>query len=499
MKEDLQHLKQFVKDHPDNKMGWYLLGRQYEEAGKTSKANYCYAKAGEIFEAYEKKKLPHALEKEAEQLEASLTPTEPVDASVMGAEEGTESDAPDLVESKRSRLAIRLFRLAAIAMLLVAGVLYAPGTHVTVFHPAEQEASAPPVSEPSAGEKSAEQSSLAGVLYIGDGASEGDKQKAVGKLLLKPPKPGESYLLAEAPQTSDGKWIKWTASPRPLLEVKATASGAVETVYYEEATCACTPEEGADLAAKRAEAYLSPEIDRAVLQTAVSAYEKEKGQEPARAEDLVQQYPNNRLSGLTSTMKKQWPRVASASGGTGDEPKATSDSHPPNENPKPSPSPGSSKSKANPTYPLEQPLEIIVDRRNHRLAVVSGGVILRNYPVGLGGPRTPVGVFEISEKVKDPNGHSNGDFGSRGMTLSDTDYAIHGTNKPSSIGKDESLGCIRLTNEDVEELFDLAPMGTKVTITDGKLPNEVIRAKSRFHLPAQAKETNPAKVYHWLD
>ncbi|GJM84202.1 hypothetical protein HMSSN139_66980 [Paenibacillus sp. HMSSN-139] len=66
-----------------------------------------------------------------------------------------------------------------------------------------------------------------------------------------------------------------------------------------------------------------------------------------------------------------------------------------------------------------------------------------------------------------PNGKDDGEFGSRGMQLSDTNYAIHGTNEPDSIGKDESLGCIRMGKKDVEELFDLVPKGTKVKIGKG--------------------------------
>ena len=74
------------------------------------------------------------------------------------------------------------------------------------------------------------------------------------------------------------------------------------------------------------------------------------------------------------------------------------------------------------------------------------------------------------KKVRNPNGKSNGEFGSRGMTLSDTLYAIHGTNKPSSIGKDESHGCVRMQQADVEELYNMVTHETKVTIGKGVLP-----------------------------
>ncbi|MNN24636.1 putative L,D-transpeptidase YkuD [compost metagenome] len=146
-----------------------------------------------------------------------------------------------------------------------------------------------------------------------------------------------------------------------------------------------------------------------------------------------------------------------------------------------------------------QPFEVLVDKTTHRLAVVSGSVIVRSYKVGLGGNDTPEGKFVISDKVINPNGRSNGEFGSRGMQLSDTNYAIHGTNEPDSVGKDESLGCIRMLKEDVEELFDLLPKGTKVRIGKGIVPSLEVVPKSRFTLGNRQSQTNPDRTYHWLN
>lgn len=52
------HLKSYVKKHPDNKMAWYLLGKEYESSGQEGKANYCFNRAGEVFEAFEHKQIP---------------------------------------------------------------------------------------------------------------------------------------------------------------------------------------------------------------------------------------------------------------------------------------------------------------------------------------------------------------------------------------------------------------------------------------------------------
>ncbi|GIQ63086.1 hypothetical protein PACILC2_16540 [Paenibacillus cisolokensis] len=56
------------------------------------------------------------------------------------------------------------------------------------------------------------------------------------------------------------------------------------------------------------------------------------------------------------------------------------------------------------------------------------------------------------------------------MTLSDTPYAIHGTDEPETVGGDNSLGCVRMLREDLEELYDLVPIGTEVVIKKGSFP-----------------------------
>jgi len=45
-------------------------------------------------------------------------------------------------------------------------------------------------------------------------------------------------------------------------------------------------------------------------------------------------------------------------------------------------------------------------------------------------------------------------------------YGIHGTNKPEELGLQITLGCVRMRNGDVEEVFDIVPTGTEVLIVD---------------------------------
>ena len=81
--------------------------------------------------------------------------------------------------------------------------------------------------------------------------------------------------------------------------------------------------------------------------------------------------------------------------------------------------------------------------------------------VGKPSTLTPTGTFTIVNKAVNPGGP----FGARWMVLSKPHYGIHGTNKPSSIGKTVSHGCVRMYNKDVIELFNLVPIGTTVKIT----------------------------------
>ena len=64
-----------------------------------------------------------------------------------------------------------------------------------------------------------------------------------------------------------------------------------------------------------------------------------------------------------------------------------------------------------------------------------------------------------------PSGSPANPMGAAAMTLSGGSYAIHGTNKPASIGGFVSYGCIRMRNDDILDLFDRVHIGTRVVVT----------------------------------
>jgi lipoprotein-anchoring transpeptidase ErfK/SrfK len=105
---------------------------------------------------------------------------------------------------------------------------------------------------------------------------------------------------------------------------------------------------------------------------------------------------------------------------------------------------------------------LIVDISDKKLHLLSGDRVIRTYPVGIGTmlTRTPAGEFTIVSKVPNPGGP----YGVFWLGLSKPHYGIHGTNRPSSIGKMSSHGCVRMYNADVKALANLVSIGTRVTI-----------------------------------
>lgn len=125
---------------------------------------------------------------------------------------------------------------------------------------------------------------------------------------------------------------------------------------------------------------------------------------------------------------------------------------------------------------------IVINKTKKILTVYNNGEIYRKYPVALGkdSSPTPNHKFTIINKIVDPywggmrgkytpvrGGAPNNPLGRRWLGLSTEKYwgyGIHGNSDPFSIGKYISAGCIRMINEDVEELFEYIPIKTEVWI-----------------------------------
>jgi hypothetical protein len=103
---------------------------------------------------------------------------------------------------------------------------------------------------------------------------------------------------------------------------------------------------------------------------------------------------------------------------------------------------------------------------------------VKRYSVGTGkNDNTPRGDFKIDLKQVEPTWYKTGNkpipygskenlLGTRWMGIDCPGFGLHGTWEPDTIGSASSAGCIRMHNEEVEELFDIVPLGTSVKIHD---------------------------------
>lgn len=134
------------------------------------------------------------------------------------------------------------------------------------------------------------------------------------------------------------------------------------------------------------------------------------------------------------------------------------------------------------------PFQARISSGEFRMDLYLQDVYVRSYPVGLGANGTPRGVWQISQKLRDPpyyppasdsnkkviypgdpdyplGGYWLALEGLEGDAVGKQSFGIHGTNKPESVGKAESLGCIRMRNDDVKVVFGMLMAGkSKVTV-----------------------------------
>jgi lipoprotein-anchoring transpeptidase ErfK/SrfK len=112
-------------------------------------------------------------------------------------------------------------------------------------------------------------------------------------------------------------------------------------------------------------------------------------------------------------------------------------------------------------FPMSQH-KIVIYRSRRQLELCDGDRVLGCYPIAVGksSTPTPLGNYCIVTKTMNPGGV----FGTRWMGLSIPLYGIHGTSKPSSIGTQASLGCVRMHNHDAETVYSQVEVGTPVII-----------------------------------
>ena len=145
-------------------------------------------------------------------------------------------------------------------------------------------------------------------------------------------------------------------------------------------------------------------------------------------------------------------------------------------------------------YQTQQPAgTIIVDTPHTYLYLVLGHGKALRYGIGVGREGfTWAGTERVSRMKEWPDwfppaemierqpylprmmaGGPGNPLGARALYLGHTLYRIHGTNQPSTIGQTVSSGCIRLLNQDIEDLFSRVQVGTRVVVLPAKAPETV--------------------------
>ncbi|MBD2460844.1 L,D-transpeptidase [Oscillatoria sp. FACHB-1407] len=129
----------------------------------------------------------------------------------------------------------------------------------------------------------------------------------------------------------------------------------------------------------------------------------------------------------------------------------------------------------------DSPTHLEIDLSDRRLTLYQGETQLKSYPVAVGrrGWRTPIGNFEVMQKIQDPTwvnpltgqvvagGSANNPLGRYWIGFWTDGYnwvGMHGTPNPESVGRAVSHGCVRLYNHDIQELFAIVEVGTPVRV-----------------------------------
>ncbi len=124
--------------------------------------------------------------------------------------------------------------------------------------------------------------------------------------------------------------------------------------------------------------------------------------------------------------------------------------------------------------------KILISKSDFTLTLLQNDHYVKQYRIAIGkNDKTPIGTFEVKNKMKEPvwyspnggvfpYGHKENILGTRWIGFKDKPnlygFGIHGTTQPETVGTASSNGCIRMLNNDVEELYDFVTSDTEIII-----------------------------------
>jgi len=121
---------------------------------------------------------------------------------------------------------------------------------------------------------------------------------------------------------------------------------------------------------------------------------------------------------------------------------------------------------------------VSVSKSDNDLVLYMNDDFFKRYRVGTGAfNKTPVGDFLINDRIAQPTwwrpdgkaipyGDPENLLGTHWLSINVKGYGLHGTWEPDTIGKQASAGCVRMHNDDIEQLYSLLTIGTPVSIRD---------------------------------
>jgi hypothetical protein len=232
-----------------------------------------------------------------------------------------------------------------------------------------------------------------------------------------------------------------------------------------------------------------------LVRTALNRFIQDFGKPPGSLDQLLQDYPHNYLSFVPLEASTRSNAVSASYNGSGG---WVYDA--------------ASDQIGSMFYPNDlqrtslpyDPIHIRIVKNEHSMKLLTGSQVILQTKVGLGADQqTPEAHLQVLERVLNPQGSRQGVYGTAGLGLGK--LAIHGTNDESSIGSNKSLGCIRLSNADINQLFALVPKGASVEITAENLATQNESIQRRLDLselipPAfhSINETSMNQTFHWL-
>ncbi|USG67104.1 L,D-transpeptidase family protein [Brevibacillus ruminantium] len=446
---DLSFYRWFTENHPDLAVGWYHLGAEWERQGKEEQALQAYRKALHL----------------------------PADEFA----EKTRDAYQELLRKRRKQTWRKASRLLLASLLFLYSLVFSPSPL------SEPEGAAPQAIAP----ESLQRPHVEVIAVPGNLDSQQLRRQVEAYAASRRPSLQQPYTVVVVPEVSGAPLFAPLLFYRPvelrgLLRYDPVSRTVLSDLWFEQ-PCACQdkPAVQTALAALAEEQQTLEQV--LTLRNALYRTHQRIGYLPDSLAQLAGPYPVNTLaeipvpppeSGLASWAyypaffrpESAWESLKEV---------VPLQGYP------------------EPFVPL-QPLQVHVHKATHTMTLTSGPHIVRRYPIGIGrNGSTPEGYFSIEKKINQPQGHDN-IYGTRGLVFQADGYAIHGTNQPESIGESMSLGCIRLHNPDVEELYSFAATGTEVVISNKTPPVPQWVNPAANVLPARPDEETPGITYRWL-